>query len=584
MKFVRCPTLVHNESIMTASSRQLSPQPIAPSSERADVGGDQAAQNQVPPLTGYNLFLSDRTLVQAIEREGAGWAREQITELGRLLSTEEAQRWGFEANENEPVLHTHDRFGNRRDEVVFHPAWHNLMRTSVANRLHSLPWESGRSGAHVARAALMMLTAQNEAGHTCPISMTFSAVAALRAEPELAAEWEPRILSATYDPRFVPAHEKSGVLLGMGMTEKQGGSDVRANTTRAERIGSSREYLITGHKWFCSAPMCDAFLILAQAPQGLSCFLLPRWTPDGKRNAFHIQRLKDKMGNRSNASSEVEFAQAWAHAVGEEGRGVQTIIEMVNHTRLDCAIASAGLMRQALAQAAHHARHRAAFGKLLIDQPLMRNVLADLAIESEAATLLMVRLAHAFDHRGTDERERAFCRIATAIAKYWLCKRSPMHVGEALECLGGNGYVEESIMPRLYREAPLYSIWEGSGNVMCLDVLRALTKEPATVEALLADLQSTAGADKRLDAFAKSIGNRLSAEAGDKYAARDLTEKLALALQASLMVRYSSPAMAEAFIASRLDGQHGNAFGTLTEEVDVEEILAGVTEPLAVPK
>ena len=576
---------------MTASSRQISTQPSAPSSEPADVISDQPAPNQVPPLTGYNLFLSDRTLVQAVEREGVGWAREQITELGRLLGAEEAQRWGFEANENKPVLHTHDRFGNRRDEVMFHPSWHNLMRTSVANRLHCLPWEPdrtsgaaiGRPGSHVARAALMMLTSQNEAGHTCPISMTFSAVAALRAEPELAAEWEPRILSATYDPRFAPAQEKSGVLLGMGMTEKQGGSDVRANTTRAERIGSSREYLITGHKWFCSAPMCDAFLILAQAPQGLSCFLLPRWTPDGKRNAFHIQRLKDKMGNRSNASSEVEFALAWAHVVGEEGRGVQTIIEMVNHTRLDCAIAAAGLMRQALAQAVHHARHRAAFGKLLIDQPLMRNVLADLAIESEAATLLMVRLAHAFDHRESDERERAFCRIATAIAKYWLCKRSPMHVGEALECLGGNGYVEESIMPRLYREAPLYSIWEGSGNVMCLDVLRALTKERATVEALRAELQSTAGADKRLDAYVESVGNRLTTAGSDKYSARDMTEKLALALQASLMMRYSSPAMAEAFIGSRLAAQHGQAFGTLTEEVDVKEILNYVVEPLAMP-
>jgi putative acyl-CoA dehydrogenase len=575
---------------MTASTRQVSPQPTALSSEVADAISDPLAPNQVPPLTGYNLFLSDRTLAQAVEREGAGWARDQITELGRLLGTEEAQRWGFDANENKPVLHTHDRFGNRRDEVVFHPAWHSLMRMSVANRLHCLPWEldrtsgaasTGRPGAHVARAALMMITAQNEAGHTCPISMTFSAVAALRSEPELAAEWEPRILSSTYDPRFVPAQEKSGVLLGMGMTEKQGGSDVRANTTRAERIGNSREYLITGHKWFCSAPMCDAFLILAQAPQGLSCFLLPRWIPDGKRNAFHIQRLKDKMGNRSNASSEVEFTQAWAHVVGEEGRGIQTIIEMVNHTRLDCAIAAAGLMRQALTQAIHHARHRKAFGKLLIDQPLMRNVLADLAIESEAATLLMVRLARAFDRCESDAHERAFCRIATAIAKYWLSKRSPIHVGEALECLGGNGYVEESIMPRLYREAPLYSIWEGSGNVMCLDVLRALTKDPATVEALLAEFKFTAGADPRLDKYAEGIGARLSAGAGDKYSARDLTEKLALALQASLMVRYSSPAMAEAFIASRLAGQHGHAFGTLPDEADVKEILSGVVEPLA---
>jgi putative acyl-CoA dehydrogenase len=576
---------------MTASTRQISPQSTSQSPEPAEAICDQLAPNQVPPLTGYNLFLSDRTLVQAVEREDAGWAREQITELGQFLGTEEAQRWGFEANENKPVLHTHDRFGNRRDEVVFHPSWHNLMRTSVANRLHCLPWQSDtassnsgstrRPGAHVARAALMMLTSQNEAGHTCPISMTFSAVAALSAEPELAAEWEPRILSSTYDPGFVPAQEKSGVLLGMGMTEKQGGSDVRANTTRAERIGNSREYLITGHKWFCSAPMCDAFLILAQTPKGLTCFLLPRWTPAGKRNAFHIQRLKDKMGNRSNASSEVEFAQAWAHRVGEEGRGIHTIIEMVNHTRLDCAIAAAGLMRQGLAQAVHHANHRQAFGKLLIEQPLMRNVLADLAIESEAATLLMVRLARSFDRRESDARERAFCRIATAIAKYWLCKRSPVHVGEALECLGGNGYVEESIMPRLYREAPLYSIWEGSGNVMCLDVLRALGKEPSTVEALLAELQSTAGADQRLDGYVVGIRAMLSISSGDGYSARDLTERLALALQASLLMRQSSPAIADAFIASRLAGQHGQAFGTLPGESDVKGILSSITESLA---
>jgi putative acyl-CoA dehydrogenase len=563
----------------------------------AEHSDQETAPNQVPPLTNYNLFLSDPTLVQAVEREGAGWARQQITDLGQFLGTEEAQRWGFEANENAPVLHTHDRYGNRRDEVIFHPAWHNLMRTSVKNRLHCLPWEAdpqagstaSRNGAHVARAALMMLTAQNEAGHTCPISMTFSAVAALRAEPELASQWEPRILSSAYDPQFAPASEKAGVLLGMGMTEKQGGSDVRANTTRAEKIGSSREYLITGHKWFCSAPMCDAFLILAQAPKGLTCFLLPRWTPTGERNRFHIQRLKDKLGNRSNASSEVEFSQAWAHLMGEEGRGVHTIIEMVNYTRLDCAIAAAGLMRQALAQAVHHASHRRAFGKLLIQQPLMRNVLADLAVESEAATLLMVRLAHSFDTRASDDRERAFCRIATAISKYWLCKRSPAHVGEALECLGGNGYVEESIMPRLYREAPLYSIWEGSGNVMCLDVLRALTKDPATIEALLGELQSTAGADKRLDSFVSNIRQKLSDKSGDgalrssssaEYSARELTEKLALALQASLVVRHSSSAVADAFIASRLAGEHGQTFGTLPASVDVDSILESVPDAL----
>src|SRR5215469_4667585 len=468
------------------------------------------ALNQVPPLTNYNLFLTDGTLLAAVERSGAGWAREQVTELGRLLGTEEVQRWGFDANENTPVLHTHDRFGNRRDEVVFHPSWHNLMRTAIANRVHSLPWVEKRKGAHVARAALMMLTSQNEGGHNCPISMTSSGVATLRSEPDLAGKWEPRIFSSEYDPRFAPAPEKKGVLLGMGMTEKQGGSDVRANTTRAEKLGRSNEYLITGHKWFCSAPMCDAFLILAQAPKGLSCFLLPRWTPTGERNKFHIQRLKNKLGNRSNASSEVEFAQAWAHLVGEEGRGVQTIIEMVNHTRLDCAIAAAALMRQALVQALHHSSHRRAFGKLLLEQPLMRNVLADLTLESEAATLLMIRLARSFDRRENDAQERAFCRIATAISKYWLCKRAPVHVGEALECLGGNGYVEESVMPRLYREAPLCSIWEGSGNVICLDILRALAREPESVEALLQELRGAAGSDKRLDSYLRSLETRLS--------------------------------------------------------------------------
>ncbi len=557
---------------MTASTRQFpSPQ----------VTSDKTAQNQVPPLTGYNLFAADNMLVKAIEREGASWAHGQISELGQLLGTEEAQRWGFEANENTPVLHTHDRYGNRRDEVVFHPSWHQLMRTSIENRLHSLPWVEQRKGANVARAALMMLTAQNEAGHTCPVSMTFSAVAALRAEPELARVWEPKILSPAYDSKFAPAEEKAGVLVGMGMTEKQGGSDVRANITWADRIGSSREYLITGHKWFCSAPMCDAFLILAQTAKGLSCFFLPRWTPTGEHNGFHIQRLKDKLGNRSNASSEVEFAQAWAHLVGEEGRGIQTIIEMVNHTRLDCAIAAAALMRQALVQAVHHASYRRAFGKLLIEQPLMRNVLADLAIESEAATLLMVRLAASFDARQTDERERAFCRIATAIAKYWLCKRVPVHVGEALECLGGNGYVEESIMPRLYREAPLYSIWEGSGNVICLDVLRALAKEPTAAEALLYELKMNSGADKRLDAFVSRIANELSGKSGNgngatEFSARRLTENLALALQSSLLLRHSAPEHAEAFITSRLNGQHGQSFGTLPAEICADSILDGM--------
>lgn len=533
--------------------------------------------NQAPPLANYNLFLTDATLVNAVEREGAGWAREQISSLGAFLGTEEAQRWGFEANENPPVLQTHDRFGNRRDEVVFHPAWHNLMRTALAYKLHSLPWIEKRRGAHVARAALMMLASQNEGGHICPVSMTFSGVAALRAEPDLVREWEPRILSSQYDPSFLPVSEKTGALMGMGMTEKQGGSDVRANTTWAERIGNSREYRVTGHKWFCSAPMCDAFLILAQAPKGLSCFLLPRWKPNGERNHFYIQRLKQKMGNRANASSEVEFANAWVHLVGEEGRGISTIIEMVNHTRLDCSIGAAATMRQAAVQAIHHARHRKAFGKLLVDQPLMRNVLADLLIESEAATLLMVRIAAAFDGREADPQERAFARIATAIGKYWLCKRACVHAGEALECLGGNGYVEESIMPRLYRDAPLNSIWEGSGNVICLDILRALDREPASREALMHEFRQTQGVDLRLDAFLLDLDRQLmqaDRSANGEAQARRLAEKLALGLQAGLMIRHGSPAVAEAFLASRLRNDHGYTFGTLPAGVDLQAIAA----------
>jgi putative acyl-CoA dehydrogenase len=535
--------------------------------------------NQVLPLTGYNLFSSDPTLSEAVGREGAGWAEAQLAELGQFLGTEEVQRWGFDANENPPVLHTHDSRGNRRDEVVFHPAWHRLMQASIERRLHSLPWTEKRPGAHVARAAMMMLTVQNEAGHTCPVSMTFSCMASLRAEPSLAREWEPKIVAANYDPRFLPASEKSGLLIGMAMTEKQGGSDVRANTTVAEPAGSAAEYLITGHKWFCSAPMCDAFLVLAQTSKGLTCFLLPRWTPDGAKNNFFIQRLKDKLGNRANASSEVEFERAWARRVGEEGRGVSTILEMVNHTRLDCAVASAGLMRQALVQAVHQARHRKAFGKLLIEQPLMRNVLADLMIESEAATLLAMRVARAFDARATDARERAFCRIATAVAKYWLCKRSPVHVNEALECLGGNGYVEESIMPRLYREAPLYSIWEGSGNVICLDILRALTREPEAAEALLYELKQSKGADPRLTAYLVGVETELATQLADKNVpdeagARRLAERLALALQATLVAKHCAPAVSDAFIGSRLANDGGKNYGTLSSNVDVGGILS----------
>jgi putative acyl-CoA dehydrogenase len=526
--------------------------------------------NQAPALVDYNLFTSDRVLMDALDREGAGWALAQATDFGRLVGTEEAIRWGFQANDNPPVLRTHDRFGRRIDEVEFHPAWHEVMRLSIAHGMANLPWSDPQPGAHVARAALMLLASQNEAGHTCPVSMTYAAIPALRKQPELAREWEKYTSSTEYDPRCRPVREKSGALIGMAMTEKQGGSDVRANTTAAEPIGAG-DYLLTGHKWFCSAPMCDAFLVLAQAPGGLTCFLLPRWTPDGERNRFHIQRLKQKLGNRSNASSEVEFDRAYARRIGEEGRGVATIIEMVQHTRLDCTIGAASLMRQAVVQAIHHARHRQAFARTLVDQPLMQNVLADLCLESEAATVLMMRLARAFDSRNTDAAEHGIARLATAAGKYWVTKRCAVHVNEALECLGGNGYVEESIMPRLYREAPLNSIWEGSGNVICLDILRAMQKEPDAVSAVLAELHAARGGNKHFDDACDKLETDLKAPA--ELEARRLTERLALCLQASLLIRHSIGEVSDAFCASRLAGDSGRAFGTLPAHTNFHAII-----------
>ncbi|HET9209182.1 MAG TPA: acyl-CoA dehydrogenase family protein, partial [Thermoanaerobaculia bacterium] len=471
-----------------------------------------------------------------------------------------------QANDHPPVLRAFDRNGNRIDEVEFHPSWHALMGLGVEHGLHALPWREPRPGAHVARAALFMLLAEVEAGVGCPLSMTYSVVPALRLQPEVAAEWEPRVTSIVYDPRLVPASGKAGCLSGMAMTEKQGGSDVRANTTAALPVGDG--YEITGHKWFCSAPMCDAFLVLAQAPGGLTCFLLPRFTPDGERNRFHIQRLKDKLGNRSNASSEVEFRAAWTRRIGEEGRGVQTILEMVNHTRLDCVIGAAAGLRWGTARAIHHAAHRKAFGKLLIDQPLMRNVLADLALESEAATTAMMRLARAYDGE-----ETPFRRLATAVLKYWTCKRAPMHAAEALECLGGNGYVEEWGMARLYREAPLNSIWEGSGNVQCLDVLRAVQKSPESLRALLGEIREARGADHRLDLFVNELQRQLERSEDLELRARRLVERLALALQGSLLVRHAPPEVADAFCASRLAGEGGRAFGTLPVGTDFRVIL-----------
>jgi len=514
--------------------------------------------NQPPPLEGYDLFSENRPLVEALRREGGAEAEEHCATFGRLCGGAPLGL-GRLANEHPPVLRTHDRFGERIDEVEFHPAWHELLGLGVAHGLHSA------ADGHVVRAARFMTLAYAEAGVGCPLSMTFASVPALRAAaPELAAAWEPRIVSTTYDPGLRPVEDKEGVLCGMAMTERQGGSDVRMNETRAERSGEG--YLLTGDKWFCSAPMSDAFLVLAQAPDGLTCFLVARVLEDGSRNGFRIDRLKDKLGNRSNASAEIRLEDAVAHRVGDEGRGVATIIEMVVHTRLDCVLGSTALMRRAVAEATHHAAHRAAFGRELIDQPLMRNVLADLCLDSEAATATALRLARAFD-----EGDHAFRRVATAVAKYWVCKTTPPLVAEALECLGGNGYVEESALPRLYRESPVNSVWEGSGNVNCLDVLRALRREPDSLEAFLAELAPARGANRHLDAALDGLDREL--DAADEAGARRLVERLALAFQGALLVRHAPAAVADAFCATRLGGEGGRAYGTLPPGTASEVIV-----------
>jgi putative acyl-CoA dehydrogenase len=537
--------------------------------------------NQPPPLAGYDLYDADPALAEALGREGAGWAEERVRALGVLAGGPEAIAWGGAADANPPVLRTHDRYGRRVDEVEFHPAWHRLLGTAVEHGLHAAPWRDPRPGAQVARAAGFYLWTQVEAGHGCPVSMTFAAVPALRAAaPELAETWEPRLTAFAYDPGLAPVAAKAGALCGMAMTEKQGGSDVRANTTTAAPAGPDGLWLLTGHKWFCSAPMSDAFLVLAQAPAGLSCFLVPRVLPDGARNRFHLQRLKDKLGNRANASAEVELDGAAGWLVGEPGRGLAAILEMVNHTRLDCVVGSAALMRQAVAQATHHAAHRNAFGRRLADQPLMTNVLADLAVESEAATILAMRVAGAFDRAPDDPAEAALRRLATAVAKYWVCKRAPAVAAEALECLGGNGYVEESGMPRLYREAPLNSLWEGAGNINSLDVLRVLARQPEGLQALLDEVAPARAAEPRLDRAAAAVERDLAATAdpvGLQAGARRLVERLAVLLQGALLVRHGHPAVADAFCASRVAGDRGAALGTLPAGLDLPTIVERAT-------
>jgi putative acyl-CoA dehydrogenase len=541
--------------------------------------------NQVPALAGYDV-AEDAALLAAVRREGGGWAGAELHELGVLAGSAQTQEHARLANINKPILRTHDARGYRVDEVDFHPSWHELMSTAVGHGLHAAPWADPRPGTHVARAAKFMVWTQAEAGHGCPVSMTYACVPALRHAPDLAASYEPLLTSPVYEPGLRVPAAKAGLLAGMAMTEKQGGSDVRANATRAVPT-SDGSYLLTGHKWFCSAPMCDMFLVLAQAPEGLSCFLLPRVLPDGSRNAMYIQRLKDKLGNTSNASSEVEYDDAVAWLVGEPGRGVPTIINMVSATRLDCVLGSAAAIRQATVLAANYASQRSSFGAQLIDHPAMTGVVADLTLESEAATTLALRLAGAADRaaRG-DAAEAALLRVALPAAKYWICKRTPMITGEALECFGGNGYVEDySAMPRLLRDSPLNSIWEGSGNVTALDVLRALGRTPDSADALLAEIDLAAG-DPRVAAAAAGLRKALKEAASDSQGfqrhARQLAGQLTVTLQAALLARHAPAAVADAFCATRLapasSGSAGSAgpgapFGSLPDGTDLAGIL-----------
>jgi len=550
--------------------------PAASSPESRFLADTHEVVNVAHELQDYNLYAADTALREAVAREGARWAERELTELGARIGTAEYLELGAVANRVQPELETHDHFGNRIDLVKFHPAYHTLMATAIENGLHCSPWSEPKSGAHVARAAKTYLHSQVEAGHGCPITMTFAVVPALRLQPDLAATWEPKLTARSYDPRNVPAAQKSAVTVGMAMTEKQGGSDVRSNTTRAYPLsahGPGQAYELVGHKYFVSAPMCDAFLVLAQAPRGLSCFLLPRWRPDGSKNALQVLRLKKKMGNASNASSETELRGALAWMVGEEGRGVRTIIEMVAMTRFDCMVGSTAGQRMALSQAVHHCGLRAAFGARLIEKPLMRNVLADLVLEQEGALALSMRMARAMDGRAADEHEDLLVRLAVPVGKYWICKRTPAHAYEAMECIGGSGVMEDSMMPRLFRESPVNAIWEGSGNVQCLDVLRAMQKSPASVDAFFAELAKARGAHPAYDAHVTSLASDLRDTSDAEYRARDLVDRMALAIQSALLLQHAPGAVSDAYCRSRLAPAGHHNFGALPRGVDCGAIL-----------
>ncbi len=531
--------------------------------------------NQPLALADYNLFGADAPLKEAVAREGAEWAANDLSDFGARIGAADYLELGALANRHPPEFDTHDRYGRRIDHVTFHPSYHRLMQTSIEEGLHSSPWTDPRKGAHVARAARFYMHSQVEAGHGCPVTMTFAAAACLRLQPELSREWSPKLTARIYDPRNVPVDQKQGVTIGMAMTEKQGGSDVRANTTRAIPVGAggpAQAYELVGHKFFVSAPMCDAFLVLAQAPGGLSCFLVPRWRPDGTKNPLQALRLKKKMGNASNATSEMELRGALGWMVGREGRGVATIIEMVAMTRFDCMIGSSAGMRMATSQAIDHCRQRAAFGKLLIDQPIMQNVLADLALEAEAAIALTMRIARALDDRA-DEQEAQLFRIGAAVGKYWICKRSPGVAYEAMECIGGSGVMEDGPMPRLFRESPVNAIWEGSGNVQCLDVLRAMSRTPGALDAYLAEMALAKGGAAALDRHIEALREDMRASDDFEPRARDLVDRLATGLQASLLVRHAPSAVADAFCASRLEARGAHQYGALPPGVAFREII-----------
>ena len=555
---------------MNAKHDTLKPDPLAQTHE---------VFNQARALEDYNAYDNDTALREAVRRHGAGWAEERLSAHGAKTGSAEVIEWGFLANEHKPRFFSHDRQGYRVDYVKYHEAYHRLMALGLESGIHSAPWTDPKPGAHVARAAQSYLQAQAEAGHGCPLTMTFASVPSIKLTPSLAKEWLPKILNNAYDPRNVPHTEKQALTIGMGMTEKQGGSDVRANTTRAYPIGvggPGEAYELVGHKWFTSAPMCDAFLVLAQTENGLSCFLVPRWRPDGTKNPIQVQRLKNKMGNVSNASSEIELRGALGWMVGEEGRGVPAIIEMVAMTRFDCMVGSTSGQRQAVAQAVNHALGRAAFGKTLIDQPLMRNVLADLQLEVEGSLAITMRMGEALDQSTLDPsntHEQLLLRLGLPAGKYWICKRTPFHAYEAMECLGGNGVTEDFIMARLYREAPINAIWEGSGNVQALDMLRALAKTPAVLDTWFDELAKTAGSDARLDKAVNCLKQEFTDMEQAEYRARDIVDRLSLTMQASQLVSAGNQSVAEAFIASRL-GEHGDRnYGTLPRGLDLDTIL-----------